>query len=190
MNDFLYILKCSNRSYFAWYIIMLITSRDCNHITWSLNSAFVSLLATFSSSQLSQKRSKISDCTFWNFFYKTKFSFILISCTRNRHLIVIENYIERDDVIWCEFDRLAFIEIELDRVNLIVLLSLTSISDCTFWNLSYKQRNFFLIHSVYAKTTFNVDRRLYKRRYCDLMRTWLFSFHRSLSRKKNKLKMS
>jgi hypothetical protein len=60
--------ECSNRSYFARYTVILITSRDCNHITWFRNSASVSLLATlshrtwvandFSSSQLSQKRTK------------------------------------------------------------------------------------------------------------------------------------
>jgi hypothetical protein len=114
MSDTLYMLRCSNRSYSARYIIILITSRDCNHITWFRNSAFVSLLATFShrtwiandfsSSQLFQKRSKVSNCTFWKFSYKRKFSFLLISCTRNRHSTVIENYIRRDDVIRCELD--------------------------------------------------------------------------------------
>jgi hypothetical protein len=52
---------------------------------------------------------KISDCTFWKILYKRKFSFLLISCTRNRHSTVIENYIRRNDVIKCELD-LAFIE--------------------------------------------------------------------------------
>jgi hypothetical protein len=52
---------------------------------------------------------KISDCTFWKFSYKRKFSFLLISCTRNRHSTVIESYIRRDDVIRCELD-LALIE--------------------------------------------------------------------------------
>jgi hypothetical protein len=85
-----------------------------NHITWFRNSASVSLLATylhrtwvandFSSSQLFQKRSKISDCTFWKFSYKRKFSFSLISCMRNRHSTVIEDYIKRDDVIRYELD--------------------------------------------------------------------------------------
>jgi hypothetical protein len=119
MSDSLYMLKCSNLSYFVRYTIILITSRDCNHITWFRNSAFVSLLAIFlhrtwiandiSSSQLSQKRSKVSDCTFWKFYYKQKFSFLLIFCTRNQHSTVIENYIRRNDVIKCEFD-LIFIE--------------------------------------------------------------------------------
>jgi hypothetical protein len=105
----LYMLRFSNRSYFARYTIILITSRDRNHITWFRNFAFVSLLATFShktwiandfsSSQFLQKRSKVSDCTFWNFSYKRKIFFLLISCTRNRHSIVIENYIKRNDVI-------------------------------------------------------------------------------------------
>ncbi len=46
MSDSLYMLKWSNRSYFARYTVILVTSRDCNHITWSRNPAFVSLLAT------------------------------------------------------------------------------------------------------------------------------------------------
>jgi hypothetical protein len=96
------------------YTVILITLRDCNHITWFRNSASVSLLATlshrtwvasdFSLSQFSQKRSKVSDCTFWKFSYKRKFSFLFISCTRNRHSTVIESYIRRDDVIKCELD--------------------------------------------------------------------------------------
>jgi hypothetical protein len=57
----------------------------------------------------SQKRSKISDCIFWKFFYKRKFSFSFISCTRNRHSTMIENYIRKNNVIKCEFD-LAFTE--------------------------------------------------------------------------------
>jgi hypothetical protein len=114
MSNSLYMLRCSDRSYFARYTVILITSRDCNHITWFRNSASVSLLAIlshrtwiandFSSSQLFQKRSKISDCTFWKFFYKRKFSFLFIFCTRNRHSTVIESYIRRNDVIRCELD--------------------------------------------------------------------------------------
>jgi hypothetical protein len=107
------------RSYFARYTVILITSRDCNHITWFRNSVSVSLFATlshrtwvandFSSFQLFQKRSKISNCTFWKFYYKQKFSFLLISCTRNRHSTVIESYIKRNNVIRCELD-LTFTE--------------------------------------------------------------------------------
>jgi hypothetical protein len=91
-----------------------------SHITWFCrNSAFVSLLATlshrtwiandFSSFQFLSKWSKISDCTFWKFSYKRKFFFLLISCTRNWHSTMIENYIKRDDVIKCELD-LVFTE--------------------------------------------------------------------------------
>jgi hypothetical protein len=36
--------------------------------------------------------------------------------------------------------------------------------------------NFFLTHLLYAKSTLNSDRELYKKRWCDQMRTW-FSFH-------------
>ncbi len=49
--------------------------------------------------------------------------------------------------------------------------------DCTFWKFFYKRNFFFLIHLLYAKTTFNSDRRLYKKRWCDLTRTWSFNFH-------------
>jgi hypothetical protein len=86
MSNPLYMLRCSGRSYPARYTVILATSRDCSHITWFRNSASVSLLATlshrtwvagdFSSSQLSQKRSKLSGCTFWKFSYKRKFFFL------------------------------------------------------------------------------------------------------------------
>ncbi len=94
---------------------------------------------------------------FENFLTNENFSFLLISCTRNWHSTVIENYIKRDDVIWCELNRFY--------------LSLKSNLDCTFWNLSYRRRNFFLIRSVYAKSTLNDDRKLYKKRWCDQIRT-------------------
>jgi hypothetical protein len=114
MSDPLYMLRWPSRSYSSRYTVILVTSRDSNHITWFRNLASVSLLATlshrtwvandFSSSQFSQKRSKISDCTFWKISYKRKISFLLISCTRKWHSTVIESYIRRDDVIRCELD--------------------------------------------------------------------------------------
>jgi hypothetical protein len=117
MSDSLYMLRCPNRSYLVRYTVILVTSRDCNHITWFRNLASVSLLAIlshktwiasdFSSSQLSQKRSKISDCTFLKIFLQTKI--------------------------------------------------------------------FFLAHLLYAKSTFNSDRKLYKKIWCDQMRTWFNS---------------
>ncbi len=71
------------------------------------------LRTIFSSFQFLQKRSKLSDCSFWEFSYKRKFFFfLLISCTRNLHSTMIEDYIERNDVIRCELDCLALIEIE------------------------------------------------------------------------------
>jgi hypothetical protein len=121
MNDSLYILRCSNRSCFARYTVILITSRDCNHITWFRNSASVSLLATLSHnmncerffiiSTLSKAIETFQIALFENFFTNENFSFLLIFCMRNRHSTVIENYIERDDVISCELDHLVFIEI-------------------------------------------------------------------------------
>ncbi len=122
MSNSLYMLKCSNRSYSARYTVILITSRDFSHITWSRNSASVSLLATLShktwvandisSSQLSQKRSKRLRLHFLKIFLQTK--------------------------------------------------------------------NFFLIHLLYAKSTLKSDRKLYKKRWCDQMRTWSSSFHWTL----------
>jgi hypothetical protein len=53
----------------------------------------------------------VLDCTFWKFSYKRRISFLFVSCTRNRYSTVIESYIERNDVIRCELDRLALIEI-------------------------------------------------------------------------------
>ncbi len=50
MSDSLYMLRCSNRSYLARYTVILVTSRDCNHITWFRNFASVSLFATKRSS--------------------------------------------------------------------------------------------------------------------------------------------
>jgi hypothetical protein len=110
--------ECPSRSYLARYTIILVTSRDCNHITWFRNSAFVSLLATLS--------------------HRT----------------------------WIANDFSSF-----------QLLQKRSNSDCIFWKFSYKRKFFFLTHLLYAKSTFNSDRRLYKKRWCDLMRTWSFNFY-------------
>jgi hypothetical protein len=46
ISDSLYMLRWSNRSYLARYTVILVTSRDCSHITWFRNPASVSLLAT------------------------------------------------------------------------------------------------------------------------------------------------
>ncbi len=61
-----------------------------------------------------------------------------------------------------------------------------------FLNIFSQTKIFFLTHLLYAKSTFNTDRKLYKKKWCDQMRTWfnfhwktdsLFDFHRWLSRK-------
>jgi hypothetical protein len=93
MNDSLYMLRCSSRSYFVRYTIILIISRDCNRITWFRNSVFVSLLAThshrtwiandFSSSQLSQKRSKRLRLHFLKIFLQTKIFLSYLSLVRD-----------------------------------------------------------------------------------------------------------
>jgi hypothetical protein len=41
--------RCPDRSYLARYTVILVTSRDCSHITWFRNPASVSLLATICS---------------------------------------------------------------------------------------------------------------------------------------------
>jgi hypothetical protein len=87
------------------------------------------LRAIFSSSQFSQKRSKISDCTFWKISYKRKFSFLLISCTRNRHSTMIESYIKRDDVFKCELD-LTFTEKLIHYLTLQMTVAKTLIDYC------------------------------------------------------------
>jgi hypothetical protein len=112
-------LKCSGRSYLVWYTIILITSRDRNHITWFRNSASVSLLTTFS-----HRTWIASDFSSFQFFQKR-----------------------------------------------------SKISNCIFWKFSYKRKIFFLTHFLYAKSTFNNDRRLYKKKCRDLMRIWLFKSH-------------
>jgi hypothetical protein len=98
--------ECSGRSYFVRYIIILVTSHDCNHITWFRNSASVSLLATLSHrtwiandffiiSTFSKSDRNFQIALFENFLTNENFSFLLIFCTRNRHSTMIEDYIRR-----------------------------------------------------------------------------------------------
>ncbi len=176
VSDSLYILRYSNRSYFAQYTVILVTSRDSVEILllyYCLRHSHTEreLRTIFSSSQLSQKRSKISNCIFWNFSYKRKISFLFILCTRKRHSSVIENYIRRDDVIWCEFDcfnfhwnRLTFIFSVLrfvDRLSQKIVskfadkLSQIAIAKCVCWECSYSifkttrnLTNLFLINDL------------------------------------------
>jgi hypothetical protein len=151
--------------------VIVITSRDSDAILLlyrCLRHSYTEheLRTIFSSSQLSQKRSKLSNCTFWKFVYKRKFFFFI-------HLLFAKSTFNNDRRLykekWCDLMRIWLFNFHWNL-------------NCTFWNLSYKRKNFFLIRSVYARTTFSVDRKLYKRRFCDLMRTWLFNFHKSLSR--------
>jgi hypothetical protein len=116
MNNSLYMLRCPSRSYFARYTIILITSRDFAillmyrclrhfHTEHELRTIFhhFNFLKSDRNFQIA---------LFENFLTNENFSFLLISCTRNRHSTVIADYIRRDDVIWCELDRLIFTEIE------------------------------------------------------------------------------
>jgi hypothetical protein len=190
VSDSLYMLRCPGRSCPARYTATLVTSRDCSHITWFRNSASVSLLATLSHrtwvandffyhlNSLKSDRN-VSDCTFWKFSYKRKFFFLT-------HLLYAKSTFNNDQRLykkkWCDLMRTWSFS-----------FSLKSNLDCTFWNLSYRRRNFFLTRSVYAKSTLNSDRKLYKKKWCDQMRIWfsshwktdsLFSFHRLLSRRR------
>jgi hypothetical protein len=45
-------------------------------------------------------------------FTNENFSFLLVFCTRKRHSTMIEDCIKKDDMIWCELNRLILIEIE------------------------------------------------------------------------------
>ncbi len=123
MNNLFYIYwDWSNRFLFIlfWHLIILITSRDCNHITWFCrNSASVSLLATLS------HRTWIAN----DFFIISTFSKAI------------------------ETLKLHFLKIFLQT------------------------KIFFFTHLLYAKSTFNSDRRLYKKKWCDLMRIWSFNFY-------------
>jgi hypothetical protein len=116
MNNSLYMLRCSNRSYFDRYIVILITSRDfailllyrClrhSHTEHELRTIFHHL-------NFLKSDQNFQIALFENFLTNETFSFLLISCTRNRHSTVIADYIKRNDVIWCELNRLTFIEIE------------------------------------------------------------------------------
>jgi hypothetical protein len=49
-----------------------------------------------------------------------------------------------------------------------------------FLKIFLQTKNFFLTHLLYAKSTFNSDRKLYRERWCDQMRTWLFNSHWNL----------
>jgi hypothetical protein len=115
VSDPLYMLRCPGRSYPARYTATLVTSRDpailllyrCLrhfHTEHELRAIFHHL------NFLKSDRTQIA--LFENSFTNENFSFLSISCTRNRHSTMIEDYIKRDDVIWCELDRLALTEIE------------------------------------------------------------------------------
>jgi hypothetical protein len=75
MNNSLYMLRCSSRSYLVRYTVILITSRDCSHITWSRNPASVPLLATLQKKKLFKIMNSKK--------YKTRHSTILISLYEN-----------------------------------------------------------------------------------------------------------
>jgi hypothetical protein len=49
-----------------------------------------------------------------------------------------------------------------------------------FLKIFLQTKIFFLTHFLYAKSTLNSDRELYKEKWCDQMRTWSFSFHWNL----------
>jgi hypothetical protein len=105
-------LRWSNRSYFARYTVILITSRD-----------FAILL--------------------------------LYRCLRHSHT---------EHELRAIFFHLNFLK--NDRKSQIAL----------FWKNFLQTKIFFLTHLLYAKSTVNSDRKLYKKKWCDQMRIWS-SFH-------------
>jgi hypothetical protein len=101
MSDSLYMLKCPNRSYFARYTVILITSRDfaillLYRCLWHFHTKH-ELRTIFHHLNFFKSDRKSQIAFFWKISYKRKFSFLLIFCTRNRHSTVIENYIK-----WCD----------------------------------------------------------------------------------------
>jgi hypothetical protein len=143
MSDSLYILRYLNRSYFARYTIILITSRDfailllyhCLRHSYTEHE----LRTIFHHFNFFKSDRNVSDCIFWKFSYKRKFSFLFISCMRNRHSTMIESYIKRNDVIRCELD-LTFTE-ETD-----------SLFDSHRW-LSRKKRRWLSFHRLLSRET-------------------------------------
>ncbi len=85
---------------------------------------------------------------FENFFTNENFSFLFIFCTRNRHLTMIENYIKKDDVIWCEFDCLIFIEIEF---KLHFLKFIVQTKEISFWFVLCTRKQHLALIEDYIK---------------------------------------
>jgi hypothetical protein len=127
----------------------------CDILTQNMNCERFFIISTLS------KTIETLRLHFLKIFLQTKFFFSFISCTRNRNSTVIEDYIKRNNVIWCELDRLTFIKIEFKL---------------HFLKFVVQTKKFLLIRFVYAKSTLNNDRKLYKKKWCDQMRTW-FNFH-------------
>jgi hypothetical protein len=165
VNASLYMLRCSNRSYFARCTVILITSRDfailllyrClrhSHTEHELRTIFHHF-------NFFKSDRNVSDCTFWKFFYKWKFSFLLMSCTRNQHSTVIESYIERDDVIRCELDS-AFTE----RIDSLFDFH-RSLSRRLWWAFTnhYREDSDRLSQITVAKALINSHRFLSRRRW-------------------------
>ncbi len=85
----------------------------------------------------------------------------------------------RDSAILLLYRCLRYFYTELElRAIFHHLNSLKTIEDLRlhFLKIFLQTKIFFLIHLLYAKSTFNSDRKLYKKRWCDQMRTW-FNFH-------------
>jgi hypothetical protein len=98
-----------SRSYLDRYTVILITSRDSVAILLLYRClrhfhTEHELRAIFHHFNFLKSDRKSQIALFENFLTNKNFSFLLISCTRNRHSTVIESYIRRDDVIRYELD--------------------------------------------------------------------------------------
>ncbi len=77
-------------------------------MTWSQSCFYIVCLRHFHTKhnlrailhfQFSQKSIENFRWRFFAFLYKNKFLFLFVFCTRKRHSIMIEDYVEKDDVI-------------------------------------------------------------------------------------------
>ncbi len=109
MSDSLYILsdrievtQLDTQSFQSHHVIMpqfCFCIAVCDTLTQNMNcERFFHHLNSFKSDR------NFQIAFFKNSLTNEKFSFLLISCMRNRHSTVIESYIRRNDVIRCELD--------------------------------------------------------------------------------------
>jgi hypothetical protein len=117
MSDSLYMLRCSSRSYFARYTVILNTSRESSHHVILSQICFCIVACDILTQNMNCKR----------FFIISIFSKMIENLTLH------------------------------------------------FLKFFLQTRNFLFTHSVHAKMTLISDRKLYKKKWCDQIRTWFNS---------------